>query len=60
MVKSKLEKKIKQDPVTVITFILIFVALLLGVLVYMHQMQNEDIKQIRSDIERIEASRNAR
>ncbi len=51
MVKAKLEKKIKQDPVSVITVILVFTVFMLGVLVYMHVLQANQIKQLRSDLQ---------
>ena len=51
MVKAKLEKKIKQDPVSVITVILVFTVFMLGVLVYMHVLQENQIKQLRSDLQ---------
>lgn len=49
MVKAKLEKHIKQDPVSVIILILVFMALSVGVLIYMHFLQNREIKQLRQD-----------
>ena len=52
MVKKKIEKKLKQDPVSVIIVILVFTALLLGVLVYMHVAQANEIDQLRSDLNR--------
>lgn len=51
MVKAKLEKKIKQDPISVITVILVFTVFMLGVLVYMHVLQSNQIKQLRSDLQ---------
>lgn len=51
MVKAKLEKKIKQDPVSVIIFILIFTVLMLGILVYMHVAQASEIRQLRADVQ---------
>lgn len=51
MVKKKLEKKIKQDPVSVIIVILIFTVFTLGALVYMHVLQAGQIKQLRSDLQ---------
>jgi predicted PurR-regulated permease PerM len=50
MVKAKLEKHIKQDPVSVIILILVFMALSVGVLIYMHFLQNREIKQLRQDV----------
>ncbi len=52
MVKAKLEKKIKQDPVSVIILILTFTVLMLGILVYMHVAQASEIRQLRSDVQR--------
>lgn len=60
MVKAKLEKKIKQDPVSAIIVILVFVALMLGVLVYMHHSQNDELRQLRSDVDQLVESRNVR
>lgn len=51
MVKAKLEKKIKNDPVSVIIVILVFAVLMLGVLVYMHAHQASEIRQLRSDLQ---------
>lgn len=51
MVKAKLEKKIKQDPVSVIIVILIFTVFMLGTLVYMHVVQANQIKQLRVDLQ---------
>ncbi len=50
MVKAKLEKHVKQDPVSVIILILVFMALSVGVLIYMHFLQNREIKQLRQDV----------
>jgi predicted PurR-regulated permease PerM len=50
MVKAKLEKHIKQDPVSVIILILVFMALSVGVLIYMHFLQNREIRQLREDV----------
>ncbi len=50
MVKKKLEKKIQQDPVSVIIVILVFTAFMLGTLVYMHVLQAREIKQLRNDL----------
>ena len=60
MVKKRIEKKIKKDPVSVITLILAVTVLMLGVLVYMHQSQNSQIQKLEADIERIDAERNIR
>ncbi len=50
MVKAKIEKKIKQDPVSVIIVILVFAVLMMAVLVYMHIVQASQIKQLRHDL----------
>lgn len=50
MVKAKLEKHIKQDPISVIILILVFMALSVGVLIYMHFLQNREIRQLREDV----------
>ncbi len=47
MVKVKLEKKIKDDPVSVIIVILVFMALSVGVLIYMHVRQDSLIERHR-------------
>lgn len=60
MVKKRIEKKIKKDPIYVITLILAVTVLMLGVLVYMHQSQNSQIQKLEADIERLDAERNIR
>lgn len=52
MVKSKIEKKIKQDPVAVMIVILVFTVLTLGALIYMHIHQAHEINQLRFDLDR--------
>ena len=52
MVKKKLEKKIKQDPVSVVILILVFVVFTLGALVYMHVLQSKEITQLRNSLNR--------
>lgn len=54
MVKAKLEKHIKQDPVSVIIVILVFMVLSVAVLIYMHLLQNRDIKQLREDVKTLQ------
>lgn len=60
MVKKRIEKKIKKDPISVITLILAVTVLMLGVLVYMHQSQGSQIQKLEADIERLDAERNIR
>ena len=50
MVKKKIEAKIRQDPVSVIIVILVFVSLLMAALVYMHAHQATQINQLRYDL----------
>lgn len=60
MVKARLEKHIKQDPVSVIIVILVFVALSVGVLIYMHLLQNREIKQLRDEVNTLQRDANPR
>ena len=50
MVKKKIEAKIKQDPLSVIIMILVLSVLMLGVLVYMHVVQQVHINQLSNDL----------
>ena len=50
MVKKKIEAKIKQDPLSVIIMILVLSVLMLGILVYMHVVQQVHINQLRNDL----------
>jgi CHASE1-domain containing sensor protein len=50
MVKKKIEAKIKQDPVSVIIVILVFSVLMLCALVFMHVVQEAELKQLRHDL----------
>ena len=60
MVKAKLEKHIKQDPVSVIILILVFMVLSVGVLIYMHFLQNREIKQLREAVQTLQRDVNLR
>ncbi len=51
MVKKKLEAKIKQDPVSVIILILVFIVLSVGTLIYLHAVQRQQIRELRADVE---------
>lgn len=50
MVKEKLDKKIRQDPVLVIIIALIFSVLMFGALIVMHIDERQAIKNLRSDL----------
>lgn len=50
MVKTKLDKKVRQDPVAVIIVILTFAVLMFGVLIYMHAQERQAIRQLRQDL----------
>jgi heme/copper-type cytochrome/quinol oxidase subunit 4 len=50
MVKAKLEKHIQQNPLSVMIIILTFVDLSLALLIYMHVVQESEIRTLRTQV----------